>query len=100
MIVINPDVVMPVAVKMPARLTPTKLLNWEQADGVDGEDEAGAKTANEMTLKQWRKGLLRLYIVVAVPWTLWFGYAAYEANRVYSINRDYVEALNKEPDKD
>jgi hypothetical protein len=31
---------------------------------------------------QWRKGLLRLCFVVAVPWALWFGYAAYEAHRV------------------
>ena len=50
-----------------------------------------------MTLEQWRRGLLRLYFVLAVPWALWFGYVTYEDHRVYSFNRDYTEAFDKLP---
>lgn len=48
----------------------------------------------------WRKGLLRLYLAIAIPWSGWFGYAAFEANRVYVFNRDYVNALDASPNSD
>jgi hypothetical protein len=53
-----------------------------------------------MALEQWRKGLLRLYVVLAVPWALWFGYAVFQDDRVYSYNREYVEAFDRNPGKD
>jgi hypothetical protein len=33
-----------------------------------------------------RRGLLRLYLVVAVPWVVWFGYITYKANVSLSYN--------------
>jgi hypothetical protein len=43
---------------------------------------------------------LRLYLVLAVPWAVWFGYAAYEAHTVYVFNRDYVDAVDRTPGTD
>ncbi len=36
-----------------------------------------------------RRGLIRLYVIVLIPWIAWFGYTAYRANA--SINYDYSQ---------
>ena len=53
-----------------------------------------------MTLGQWKTGLLRLYIILAVPWAIWFGYAAYQAHSGYASSRDYANKFEKHPAKD
>lgn len=45
--------------------------------------------------RSWRTPLLRLYIVLAVPWCAWFGYWAVEAHQIYAFNRDYVDAIDR-----
>ena len=44
--------------------------------------------------------LLRLYIAVALPWVLWFGYGAYRAHAIFAFNRDYMAALDATPGSD
>jgi hypothetical protein len=40
-----------------------------------------------------RKGFIRLYIAITVPWVGWFGYMAYDANRWASYAQAKLEFL-------
>ena len=46
---------------------------------------------------RWVRGLIRLYIVLTVPWVMGCGYLAYKAHRVYAFNRDHVNAVDATP---
>lgn len=48
----------------------------------------------------WRKGWLRLYLVLTIPWVIVFGYFAYDAHRVYAANRDHTEMVDSHPGTD
>lgn len=48
----------------------------------------------------WRKGLMRLYLVLTIPWAITFGYLAYDAQRVYAYNRDFTELVDSHPGTD
>lgn len=47
----------------------------------------------------WCKGLLRLYVVLALPWVVWFGYAAYQDHRVYAFRQSYMDAFERLVDR-
>ena len=45
-----------------------------------------------------RRGLIRLYVVAFIPWTIWFGYDAYKANSAIrfetSQHKEYLRLLD------
>jgi hypothetical protein len=40
-----------------------------------------------------RRGLLRLYIAINLPWIAWFGYELYDANRQYQSARGFLKIV-------